>query len=118
MIKRIEHIIEELPIKRYEAKKNIEKAQQQQKKYHDKIGKRKQDFQIGDKVLYFDATKYKTHTGKLEEKWKGPYYKHEIIVDGSYKIKELDGKIFRKPVNGELLKKYYDRETFEPYIAI
>ncbi|GET54049.1 DDE-type integrase/transposase/recombinase [Rhizophagus irregularis DAOM 181602=DAOM 197198] len=39
MIKRIEHIIEELPIKRYEAKKNIEKAQEQQKKYHNKIGK-------------------------------------------------------------------------------
>ncbi|GBC28728.2 retrovirus-related Pol polyprotein from transposon 412 [Rhizophagus irregularis DAOM 181602=DAOM 197198] len=68
MIKRIEHIIEELPIKRYEAKKNIGKAQEQQKKYHDKIGKRKQNFQIGDKVLYFDVAKYKTHTGKLEEK--------------------------------------------------
>ncbi|EXX61266.1 hypothetical protein RirG_172780 [Rhizophagus irregularis DAOM 197198w] len=44
MIKRIEHIIEELPIKRHEAKKNIKKAQEQQKKYHDKIGKRKQTF--------------------------------------------------------------------------
>jgi hypothetical protein len=74
MIKRIEHIIEELPIKRNEAKKNIEKAQKQQKKYNDKIGKRKQNFQIEDKVLYFNAAKYKIHTGKLEEKWKGPYY--------------------------------------------
>ncbi|GBC15302.2 putative integrase core domain protein [Rhizophagus irregularis DAOM 181602=DAOM 197198] len=118
MIKRIEHIIEELPIKRNEAKKNIEKAQKQQKKYHDKIGKRKQNLQIGDKVLYFDAAKYKTHTGKLEEKWKGPYYIHEIIINGSYKIKELNGRILRRPINGELLKEYFDREIFEPYIII
>ncbi|GET63907.1 GapPol polyprotein [Rhizophagus irregularis DAOM 181602=DAOM 197198] len=118
MIKRIEHIIEELPIKRNEAKKNIEKAQGQQKKYHDKIGKRKQNFQIGDKVLYFDMAKYKTHTGKLEEKWKGPYYIHEVIINGSYKIKELNGRILRRPVNGELLKEYFDREIFELYIII
>ncbi|PKB93837.1 hypothetical protein RhiirA5_440203, partial [Rhizophagus irregularis] len=71
-----------------------------------------------DKVLYFDAAKYKTHTGKLEEKWKGPYYIHEIIVNGSYKIKELNGRILRRPVNRELLKEYFDREIFEPYIVI
>ncbi|CAB4404597.1 unnamed protein product [Rhizophagus irregularis] len=118
MIKRIEYIIEELPIKRYEAKKNIKKAQEQQKKYHDKIGKQKQNFQIEDKVLYFDTAKYKTYTGKLEEKWKGPYYIHEIIVNRSYKIKELNGRILKRPVNGKLLKEYFDREIFEPYIII
>ena len=57
--------------------------------------------------MYFNAAKYGTRTGKLEEKWKGPYYVHEVIVNGSYKIKELNGKILKKHVNGELLKEYF-----------
>ena len=38
---------------------------------------------------------------KLDDKWKGPYYIHEVLLNGSYKIKELDGKILRTPFNGE-----------------
>jgi hypothetical protein len=56
--------------------------------------------------------------GKLDEKWKGPYYVHKIMLNGSYQLKELDGKIMRNPVNGELLKKYYDKEEFIPFVVI
>jgi hypothetical protein len=46
------------------------------------------------------------------------YTVHEVIINGSYKIKELNERILRRPVNGELLKEYFDREIFELYIII
>jgi hypothetical protein len=115
---RIQELIEELPKTRNEAKKQIKKSQEKQKKYHDKRVKIKEDFEIGEKVLYYKAAMEKQWTGKLEEKWKGPYYIHEILKNGSYKIKEMDGKILKTPVNGELLKKYHSRESFEPFVVV
>jgi hypothetical protein len=118
MMERIKDLIEELPRIRNKTKKEIEKAQNKQKEYHNRKIKIKEKYEIGDKVLYYKAAKEKQWSGKLEEKWKGPYLIHEIHLNGSYKIKELDGKILKVPVNGELLKKYYSRENFEPYVVI
>ena len=73
---------------------------------------------MGDKVVYYDAAKEKQWSGKLEEKWKGHYYIHETISRGSYKIKTMEGKILKTPVNGELLKEYIDRSNFEVIVRI
>src|SRR6266496_3592160 len=59
---------------------NIEKSQSNQKKYHDRKIKRRSDLNIGDKVLLYDAAKAKQWSGKLEEKWKGPYLIHLKIL--------------------------------------
>ena len=118
LIERIWEIVEKIPKIQYQAKEEIEKSQRRQKEYHDKRYKRKEEFEIGDKVLYYNAAKDNQWSGKLEEKWKGPYYIHEVMLKGSYKIKEMDGRIFKTPVNGELLKKYYSRENFEPFVVI
>ncbi|CAB4418816.1 unnamed protein product [Rhizophagus irregularis] len=118
MTERTNGLIEELPNIRNQAKENIEKSQEKQKSYHDKKNKIKQRFRIEDKVLYYDAAKEKQWSGKLEEKWKGPYYVHEIISKGSYKIKTMEGRILRTPVNGELLKEYIDRTNFEVIVRI
>ncbi|CAB4434111.1 unnamed protein product [Rhizophagus irregularis] len=115
---RINSLIDELPSIRNQAKENIGKSQEKQKKYHDKKYKMKKNFQIGDKVLYYNAAKEKQWSGKLEEKWKGPYYVHEKISKGSYRIKTMEGKILKTPVNGELLKEYIDRSNFEVLIRI
>ena len=111
-------MIEELPFERYQAKNRIKESKGYQKEYHDKKGTRKQDFKTGEKVLYYNAAKEKQWSGKLEEKWKGPYYIHEVLLNGAYKIKELNGKILKTPVNGEWLKTYYSREGFEPLVVI
>ena len=58
--------------------------------------------------MYFEAAKDKTHSGKLDQKWKEPYYIYQILLNGSYKIRELDGRVLRSPVNGDLLKIYKD----------
>jgi hypothetical protein len=34
------------------------------------------------------------------------------------KIKELNRKIIKTPVNGELLKKYYNRKNFKPMVVV
>ena len=115
---RLIHLIDKLPQERYQAKIEITNSQEQQKEYYDKKGKRKQDFKIGEKVLYYNAAKEKQWSGKLDEKWKGPYYIHEILLNGVYKLKETNGKILRTPVNGEWLKIYYSRENFEPIVLI
>jgi uncharacterized protein YihD (DUF1040 family) len=112
VIERLQEIVEQMPKIRWKANEEIKKSQQKQKKFHDEKGKRKEKFEIGDKVLYYKAAMDQRWSDKLEERWKGPYFIHEIMLKGSYKIKEIDGRILKVPVNGELLKKYYDREEF------
>ncbi len=116
---RIEYLIDELPKIRENARIENSKSQEKQKKYHDnKIRRRQDKFEIGEKVLYYNAAKEKQWSGKLEEKWKGPYYIHQEMLNGSYKIKEMNGKVLKTPVNGELLKKYNSREEYIPYVVV
>lgn len=115
---RLGYLLEELPKVRREAKTQSEKSQEKQKEYHDKKIRKQEKFEIGDKVLYYNAAKEKQWSGKLEEKWKGPYYIQQQLLNGSYKLKEINGKILKTPVNGELLKKYNSREEFIPYVVV
>ena len=55
---------------------------------------------------------------KLEEKWKGPYYIYEILLKEVYRIKDLEGKILKIPINEKYLKKYKSRENFISYVII
>jgi hypothetical protein len=115
---RVRTLIEELPVIRRKIKENVEKAQEKQKQQHDKSGIRKPKFEIGEKVLLYEAWREKQWSGKLQNKWKGPYLIHEEFGNGAYKLKELNGKILKTPQNGEWLKKFYSRDKFEPKIVI
>jgi Integrase zinc binding domain/Integrase core domain len=95
---------------RNEALKNIEKSQVLQKTRHDKNIREEMLFEISDKVLLKDAAKEKQWSGKLSPKWKGPYYIHEIIGKGAYKLRTLDGKVLKTSYNVKHLKKYYDQK--------
>ena len=50
------------------SKRKTIKSQESQKKQYNKKGKRKQKFQIGNKVLYYNAAKEKQWSKKLKEK--------------------------------------------------
>ncbi|GET59961.1 uncharacterized protein K02A2.6-like [Rhizophagus irregularis DAOM 181602=DAOM 197198] len=115
---RVKILIEELPVIRRKMKENVEEAQEKQKQQHDKRGIRKPKFEIGEKVLLYEAWREKQWSGKLQNKWKGPYLIHEEFGNGAYKLKELDGRILKTPQNGEWLKKFYDRRGFTPKIVI
>src|SRR6266498_990737 len=114
--------VEKISTKYIQTKKkaleNIEKSQSNQKKYHDRKIKRKSNLNIGDKVLLYDAAKAKQWSGKLEEKWKGPYYIHEKLFNRSYKLKDFKGNIMKTLINGKILKRYHDRQNYIPYITV
>jgi hypothetical protein len=114
----LERLIEVLPQELEKAKLQVQKSQKNQKDRHDRKIRFQINFSIGDKVLYYDAAKEKQWTGKLNPKWKGPYYIHQIGEKGSYKIRTIEGKVLKTAVNGSLLKLYHDRQNWEPMIVV
>ncbi|RHZ60338.1 hypothetical protein Glove_355g43 [Diversispora epigaea] len=118
LLTRLFTLTDELPVIRGQTQKQIEKQQSKQKEYHDRQIKNIKRYQIGDKVLMYDAAKHTSHTGKLEPKWKGPFYIHNKLNPGVYKLRTLEGKVLLAPINGSLLKMYYERSTWEPQIVI
>jgi hypothetical protein len=84
----------------------IHQAQQKQKLKHD-AQIQAISFKIGDLVLLYKSQLRGKQ--KLQERWKGPYYVHEVMGNGAYRLRTLDGKILKTPVNSERLKLYHSR---------
>ena len=103
----IEYITEDLQNIRINAKENIGKAQDNQRKYHDQKVKPVK-FNIGDKVLLYESAKAKVHGDKFREKWTGPYYIHDINAPGVYKLRTMDDKVLRRIINTDRLKRYHE----------
>ena len=78
---RLRHLIDDLPLIREDVRQYVHDKQNKQKDYHDQQITRPLKLQIGDKVLYYKAAMEKQWSGKLEEKWKGPYYILYIQLD-------------------------------------
>jgi hypothetical protein len=115
---RIKHLIENVPQIRLQAQEVVIRSQAKQKHRFDHKVTKPISFQIGDQVLYFNAAKAKQWSGKLDPKWKGPYYIHQVLPHGAYKIRTIEGNVLVTPVNGNLLKTYHDRHDWEPIIYI
>ena len=106
---RLQNLIENVPQIRIQAQQKIKEMQQKQKKRHDQKLKKVVQYNIGEKVLKYRANKEKQWSGKLEPKWLGPYYIHNILINGSYKLRTMEGQVLVTPINGNLLKPYWDR---------
>ena len=118
LVQHLHHLVDDLPLIRETTRSHITQQQVEQKQKHDRQVRTNQVFSIGDKVLYYRAEKEKQWTGKLEEKWKGPYYIHAVGQNGSYKLRDLKGKVLKAPVNISLLKPYFDRQNWTPSVLI
>ena len=105
---RLSDIIDKVPQARIQAQINISQSQIKQKDHHDKGVKRKQAFQIGDHVLYFNVTLDHSHSGKFNPKWKGPFVIQQILPNGAYRLSTNEGQLLRTPINGNLLKLYHE----------
>ncbi|XP_059654488.1 uncharacterized protein LOC132301233 [Cornus florida] len=44
--------------------------------------------------------------GKWSPTWKGPYLVNQVLHGGAYRLKDLNGEIHDRPINGRYLKKY------------
>jgi len=105
---RVETLIDNLPLDRELVKEQIKTVQDKQKQMYDKQIRHEYQFSAGEKVLYYKAPMDNQHSGKLLPKWKGPYYIHETCGNGAYRIRSADGKVIKSPVNGVLLKPYFE----------
>jgi hypothetical protein len=108
LLKRVQIISGRMTEDRLITQDKIHIEQQKQKLRHDKNIK-EQSFKIGDLVLLYKSQL--RGKKKLEERWNGPYYIHEILENGAYKLRTMDDKILKIPVNSERLKKYYSRNS-------
>jgi len=118
LMNRIYDISNTLEDVRKEALNNIERFQTKQKERFDAKLKKSKIFKIGDKVLLKDSAKEKQWSGKLDPKWKGPYYIHEVIGKGAYKLRTFEGQVLKAPTNIINLKLYHDRLEWELKIYI
>jgi hypothetical protein len=68
----------------------------------------KEDFQLGNLVLKWDAPKQdKGKQGKFEALWIGPFKISEAFSNNTFKLQNMeDEEVFGGPVNGNFLKKY------------
>ncbi|KAG9300417.1 hypothetical protein G9A89_010042 [Geosiphon pyriformis] len=95
---------------------HIEHSQVQQKERHDdKLPSVTNKFKIRNKVLLHRTKTEKQWSRKFENKWDGPFFIHEVLGNGSYKLR-LDDKILAKVAHGNHLKHYYSRNNPEPLI--
>ncbi|KAG9300052.1 hypothetical protein G9A89_018329 [Geosiphon pyriformis] len=96
---------------------HIEHSQAQQKEWHDdKLPSVTNKFKIGNKVLLHRTKAKKQWNGKFENKWDGLFFIHEVLGNGSYKLR-LDDKILAKVAHGDHLKHYHSRNNPEPLIS-
>ncbi|XP_043710281.1 uncharacterized protein LOC122659209 [Telopea speciosissima] len=45
--------------------------------------------------------------GKWSPTWEGPFIGHQVLKGGAYRLKEVEGDIHLKPINGKSLKMFY-----------
>ena len=82
---------------------HIEKEQGKQKKRYDRQGI-SEKLNIGDKVLVERTWLKNNFSSKLEDKWAGPYYVHNVLENGVYKLRTLEGHLVKNVVHGNRLK--------------
>jgi len=83
--------------------------QEKLKKIFDK-GTKEEDFFIGNKVLKWDSRREdKGKHGKFDSLWRGPFVIQAVQGNNTYFLKNLDGTEAEEgPVNGRMLKHYFD----------
>jgi Integrase zinc binding domain/Integrase core domain len=118
LVHHVENMVNDLPTLRNKAQKQITDDQQKQKDRHDRKLPPEVQYNIGDQVLHYRAMLDKQWSNKLEPKWKGPYYIHLVLGNGAYRIREMNGKVLKAPINGKYLKLYKDRKNWTPQIII
>ena len=110
-MERLYQIIETLEEDRQEVLSRVQKEQQKQK------SRLSEKLKIEDKVLV-ERTWLKTNfSSKLENKWTGPYFVHEIAGDNVYKLRTMEGQKVKNVVHGNRLKLYRERRM-EPRVEI
>ena len=98
------------------ARENLKKAQDRQKRNHDERITH-YAFQIGELVLLERSHLRTRHDAKLDPKWDGPYYIHDVHNNGTYTLRDKEDGTISRPLHGNRLKLYIDHLP-EPHIHL
>ncbi|CAI2197298.1 3086_t:CDS:1, partial [Funneliformis geosporum] len=110
LLKRTQEIMENNDAYEVQQRIKIQQAKRKQKNVSEK-------FKIGNKVLLHQTHLENNFSAKLDAKWIGPYFIHEVYEKSNYKLRTLEGKLLKNSVHGNRLKMYYE-ETLEPWVVI
>jgi transposase InsO family protein len=113
---RLYHLIEQLENDRQIVRDRVTQEQLRQKERHDQAGL-SEKLKIGDKVLVEKSWLRTNFSAKLEDKWIGPYYIHNVLKDNVYKLRTLEGRLVKNLVHGNRLKLYKER-LLEPIVLV
>lgn len=102
--KRLNQLIGPLDESRRNAQRNIQISQQRQMRQHDKRIVQ-HNYRIVDKVLLKNF-----RIKKLDPKWTGPYFIHDIKANGTFKLRTLEGKVRKKQVHADQIIPYVERK--------
>lgn len=108
ILRRVEKLLGELIEVRQSAAKKIKKMQFKQKEYYEKKNKL-ESYEIGDQVLLYKSGLEMSYSTKLELKNSGPYYIHDILPFGLYKIRTINGHVLKNKIHGNWLSRYYPK---------
>src|SRR5436305_12177519 len=98
LMRRTCEIINKMNNEQIKARANIEKGQEQQKNRH---RQKSTKLKIGDKILVHRTNLQTNFSAKLEEKWIGPYYIHDVLERNVYKLRTIDGKLVKNVIHGK-----------------
>ena len=116
LLARLYHLIEQLENDRQVVRDRVFQEQLRQKERHDQMGL-SEKLKIGDKVLVEKSWLRTNFSAKLEDKWMGPYYIHNVLKDNVYKLRTLEGRLVKNLVHGNRLKLYKER-LLEPIVLV
>jgi hypothetical protein len=110
MIRRIHQLVEAQQTREQVMDRAHDRQQRIKQAFDRKV--RKEDFQLGDLVLKWDAPRQdRGKHNKFEALWIGPFKISEVFLNNTYRLQDLEGEeVFNGPVNGHFLKKF----LFEP----
>ncbi|XP_070002976.1 uncharacterized protein [Nicotiana sylvestris] len=82
----------------------VEAANKNIKKILRKMAKAIHTGAIGAKANLLTSNEAK---GKFSPNWQGPYMVHRVLTGRALTLAEIDGEIWPKPINSDVVKRYY-----------
>lgn len=64
-------------------------------------------FEVGQLVLKRIFPHQEEYKGKFAPNWQGPYIVHKVLSRGALVLAEMDGRVWRKAINSDAVKRYY-----------
>jgi len=119
LLRRTYQITERLPEKLRDARRNVEKSQDNYKQWYDGKIPKPREYKEGQKVWLYDALRNSSHSRKLMPKWLGPYAIQTRLSYRSYRLRNPeDGVTLPNTYHGSRLKPVKEEFMFEPVVII